>query len=324
MSNLTQTFPAAVRYLRISLTDRCNLSCLYCRAGESGSAAEVLTPERVERFAGVLKEFGLRTVRLTGGEPLLRPDAVEFVRRIARRGLEVALTTNGLLLEKYAAALKEAGLRRLNVSLDALDPEKYAEISGGGDLRKVLKGIDAALRAGFEELKLNAVAVKNFTEAEVDRLLEYAAVKGLHLRFVELMPVGRLPFFTEDRFLPLDRIKELIEKKYGRLEPLGRGGSGASEDHFLPSLGVKVGFIRGVSKPFCAGCAKLRLTADGRVRFCLRTDREFDVTPYLDSEEELRKIIPLLLEKKRLSNLLAERLEPTRFSESRTMISIGG
>ncbi len=326
MSNSTYIPPVReIRYLRISLTDRCNFVCPYCRTeAEFHLKKEEISADQIERVVRVFSKYGLRTVRLTGGEPLLRTDVVEIVERISKYGVEVALTTNGFFLEKLAKPLKEAGLKRVNVSLDSLKPEKFRYITGGGDLNKVLKGIETALRAGFETVKLNTVAVKNFTEEEVEDLLLFASEKGLHLRFIELMPVGNLPFHREDRFLPLDLLKEEIEKRFGPLEETDRSGSGASKDFYLPSLGIKVGFIKAITEPFCEGCSKFRLTSDGKIHFCLRTDNEVDLKPYLNSDEDLENFIPTLLRLKTENNLTVMRENFGWLSSLRRMVSLGG
>jgi len=324
MSRLAQSSPAGkISYLRISLTERCNFRCLYCRDGGASAKPRELTPEEIELVVKVFSEFGLKSVRFTGGEPLLREDATEVVARVVRWVEDTALTTNGFFLDKFARPLRDAGLRRLNVSLDALNPDKFKKLTGG-DLEKVLKGLKAALRAGFEEIKLNAVAIRGFTEEEVEPLLKFSAEGGFHLRFIELMPIGSLPFFEEDRFLPAERIRALIEEKYGKLLPLGRGGSGASKDYFLPSLGIKVGFIGAVSEPFCEGCEKFRLTADGKLRLCLRTDGEVDLKPYLPDGERLRSFVPKLLELKAENNTFLAKNGFGWFAGGRTMVSLGG
>jgi cyclic pyranopterin phosphate synthase len=194
----------------------------------------------------------------------------------------------------------------------------------GGDLSRVLKGLDAAKRAGFKGIKLNTVAVRDFTEEEVDDLLSFSAEGGYHLRFIELMPVGDLPFFKEDRFLPLDLLKAYVEEKYGELISLDRSGSGASKDFYLPSLGIKVGFIKAITEPFCEGCEKFRITPDGKIHFCLRTDNEVDLREYLTSEEKLRSFVPELLKMKAESNAFITEHGFKWFIRGKSMISLGG
>ncbi len=324
MSNLS--YFASVReikYLRISLTERCNFRCLYCRSGNEKPKPEGLSLGEIELVVRVFKDYGLKTVRFTGGEPLLRKDIVELVRAVKKYVDEVALTTNGYLLDRYAKPLKEAGLKRLNVSLDTLKPEKFRWLTGG-DLDRVLRGLEEAKRAGFESVKLNAVAIRNFTEEEVFDLLKFSAEGGFHLRFIELMPVGDLPFFREERFLPLEELKSLIEERYGKLVPLDRSGSGASKDFYLPALGVKVGFIKAITEPFCEGCSKFRITPDGKIHFCLRTDSEISLKSYLTDEGKLRSFVPELLRLKTESNALITANGFKWFSKGKTMVSLGG
>ena len=324
MSKLTYLPPVrGIGYLRISLTDACNFKCRYCREYDPTSPSPGLSKEEINLLVKVFSEYGLKTVRFTGGEPLLRNDIVDIVASVRSYVEDVSLTTNGFFLKKFAKPLKEAGLKRVNVSLDSLNPEKFRHLTGGGDLSKVLEGLEEAKRH-FGGIKINTVAIKGFTEDEIDDLLMFCADNGFHLRFIELMPVGNLPFFGEDRFLPLDWVFNYIVDRYGELIPLDRTGSGASKDYLLPSLGIKVGFIKSVTEPFCEGCEKFRVTADGKLHFCLRTDREFDLKPYLRSEEKLREIIPTLLRLKAESNAFIEASGFGWFADGRTMVKIGG
>ena len=323
MSKETYFSPVeGIKYLRISLTDGCNFRCLYCREEEKYSPQKGLSKEEIFLIVKVFSHYGLKTVRFTGGEPLLRKDITEIVASV--RGLveDIALTTNGFFLEKYAKPLKEAGLRRLNVSLDSLKEEKF-EFLTGGDLQRVLKGLQEA-KKHFGEIKINTVAIKGFTEEEIEPLLRFAAENGFHLRFIELMPVGHLKFFKKDRFLPLDWVKGYIEDLFGELVPLDRTGSGASKDFYLPSLGVKVGFIKAVSDPFCEGCSKFRITPEGKIHFCLRTDSEVDLKPYLHSEEALKEFVPTLLKLKAESNFFIQKRGFGWFSHHKSMVKIGG
>jgi cyclic pyranopterin phosphate synthase len=325
MSNLTHIPPVEkIEYLRISLTESCNFLCRYCRDRTDLKVEKnVITPDQIENVVKVFSEFGLKTVRYTGGEPLLRTDVVEIVKRTAEYVEDVSLTTNGFFLKKYAKPLKEAGLKRLNVSLDSLNERKFKWITGA-ELKPVLEGLKEAQKAGFEHIKINTVAVKGFTEEEIEDLLKFASDNGFHLRFIELMPIGRLKFFSKDRFLPLDWIKEYIENRYGELIPLDRTGSGASKDFYLPFLDVRVGFIKSVTEPFCEGCKKLRLTADGKIHFCLRWDLEYDIKPFLDDEKELKKVVPKLLRLKAESNFFIQNTDFGWFADSKNMVRIGG
>lgn len=315
-----------ITYLRISLTEACNFRCLYCKAlGEDFLKIEKnLSVEEISNLVKVLSRYGLKTVRFTGGEPLLRKDIEEIVKNTSPWVEDIGLTTNGFLLKKYAEALKRAGLKRLNVSVDTLSPEKFEQLTGG-NLFKVLEGLETAKRVGFKSIKLNTVAIKGFTTfKDIDELLEYSAKNGFHLRFIELMPVGELPFFREDRFLPLSEVQEYIEQKYGKLIPLQREGSKASKDFYLPSLGIKVGFIKSITEPFCEGCSKLRLTPDGKIHFCLRTDHEVDIRKYLKDPRSLEEFIPTLLKLKAESNDFISKNGFGWFIKEKTMVKLGG
>ena len=281
-----------------------------------------LSADKIKLAVRVFSDYGLKTVRFTGGEPLLRGDVVKIVSSVRGYVGDISLTTNGFFLKKYARPLKEAGLKRLNVSLDSLNGRKFKYLTGG-DLNRVLEGLEEAKKY-FEGIKLNTVAIKDFTEDEIDNLLKFSSDNGFHLRFIELMPVGSLPFFEEDRFLPLDWVKEYIEERYGKLIPLDRSGSGASKDFYLPSLDLKVGFIKAVSEPFCEGCQKFRITPDGKLHFCLRTDKEFDLKPYLVSEEKLRSVVSEILKLKAESNFFIQRSGFCWFSNRKSMVNLGG
>jgi cyclic pyranopterin phosphate synthase len=324
MSKLTQSNPTVreIKYLRISLTDACNFRCSYCKSGEVYKPSRDLTKEEITLVVRVFSTYGLQTVRFTGGEPLLRNDIVDIVSSVRDYVEDITLTTNGYFLKEFAKPLKEAGLKRLNVSLDSLNEDKFRSLTGG-ELNKVLDGLEESKKY-FTGIKINTVAIKGFTEEEIDPLLEICKENDFHLRFIELMPVGNLPFFKEDRFLPLDWIKNYIEERYGELFPLDRSGSGASKDFYIPALGVKVGFIKSITEPFCEGCQKFRITADGKLHFCLRTDNEFDLKPYLQSEEQLHLVVPKLLELKQINNEFITKEGFKWFSVERSMVKIGG
>jgi len=316
VSNLTQT-PARITYLRVSVTEACNFFCTYCRAGLLKPPPPKVGAREIRLLTEALIPYGLKTVRFTGGEPLLRKDLAAMIA--AAEAPEKALTTNGYLLKERAKELKDAGLDRINVSLDALDPKKFKKLTGA-DLKPVLEGIDAALKAGFKKVKINAVLIKNFSEEEVLPLLYFAAERGLHLRFIELMPLGKN---DGSRFLPASEVKRLIIERLGELKPLKSEGSGASRDYLLTPLGVKVGFITPVSDHFCEGCSKLRLTADGKIHLCLREDARIDLLPHLRSEESIKNFVPRLLEEKLKTNELLK-VKNYSWNNRLPMVGLGG
>ncbi|MDI3281125.1 MAG: GTP 3',8-cyclase MoaA [Bacillota bacterium] len=294
-------FGRQISYLRISVTDRCNLRCLYCMP-EEGVAfqphSEVLRYEEIVRLAQVAVGLGITRLRLTGGEPLVRRDVVDLVRALSHLpGVEeVALTTNATLLAEYARPLKEAGLARVNVSLDSLRPERYREITRGGDLSRVWAGIAAAEEAGLSPIKVNAVIVRGLNDDELEDFVRLAAERNLHVRFIELMALGESARWQPRGYVPSAELKERLAGLLAR-SPLQKGegglpGAGPAE-YYQVSPGGTVGFISPVSNHFCQSCNRLRLTAVGTLRPCLLSEREVDVKSALRrgaDEAELRRL----------------------------------
>ncbi|MBA4370823.1 MAG: GTP 3',8-cyclase MoaA [Coriobacteriaceae bacterium] len=312
-----------IDYLRISLTDRCNLRCVYCMPDEGVEWKphdEILTFEEIERFAALAVEAGIGKIRLTGGEPLVRHGVVDHVRRLmAITGLEaVALTTNGTLLPRFAAPLAEAGLTRINISLDSLDPGTYERITRGGNLAEALAGLDAAFEAGFHPVKLNVVVVRSLDQD----LLGFARMtleRPLHVRFIEYMPVGDAEDgagchgegggWTASDSVPSEEVLARLASEgaaagLGELEPLAKdaapGGWGPARYYRFPGAAGTLGVISPLSHHFCAECNRLRLTADGKLRPCLFSDEEIDVRAVLrqGTEDEVRAAIRSALEHK--------------------------
>ncbi|MBO9533201.1 MAG: GTP 3',8-cyclase MoaA [Solirubrobacteraceae bacterium] len=274
------------RDLRISLTDRCNLRCDYCMPAEGlpwQPREQHLTAEEIVRIVGVLAELGISTVRLTGGEPLLRRDLPELLAAIhAIPGIEdVALTTNGVLLERQAAALAAAGGARLNVSLDTTDREGFKAITRRDDLDRVLAGlIEARRHPELTPIKLNAVALKGVTEPALDGLLAVAASVDAELRFIEPMPLDAGHRWTPDDGLSGAELRKLLSAR-GEVRPLPAPASATARRFELGDSGQVVGFISSVSEPFCSSCDRLRLTADGNLRSCLFSHEEGDLRTLL-------------------------------------------
>jgi cyclic pyranopterin phosphate synthase len=286
---LVDTFGRAHSDLRVSVTDRCNIRCAYCmpeHGVEFKPHSAILTFEEIERFVRVIAGLGVRKLRLTGGEPLVRRGICRLVQMLsAVPGIaEVAMTTNGVLLAQYAEELRAAGLTRLNVSLDTLDREKFREISRRDDLAKVLEGIAAAQRAGFSEIKLNAVAIRGQSEDDVVPLARFARQNGFELRFIEFMPLDGQDRWERRRVLPGEEILRLLAAGIGPLEPVveANGRAPATEYRFSDGLG-RVGVIASVSEPFCDRCGRLRLTAEGVLRNCLFSTEDWDVRTLLRS-----------------------------------------
>lgn len=332
-----------IDYLRISVTDRCNLRCRYCMP-ESGVAwkdpAEILTYEEIVRFTRTVVDAGISKIRITGGEPLVRGGIVELVSDIAALvgPRSVALTTNATLLPRFAAPLKAAGLERVNISLDSLDPAVFAEITRGGKLQDALDGIDAALAEGFDPVKLNVVVVRSL-EQDLLGFARLTVDRPLHVRFIEYMPVGFAEEgsgchadgsegWTEQDSVPsaevIERLSELgAQAGLGRLEPLERdaapGGWGPARYYRYPGALGAIGVISPLSHHFCSECNRLRLTADGRLRPCLFSDHELDVRTALREGTEA-DVVALV------AQALAEKPEDhrMRIGTDRRMSQIGG
>ena len=265
-----------IEYLRISLTDLCNLRCVYCMP-EGGICKlphdRILTLEEVVEIAGAAVELGIRKIRLTGGEPLVRRGIVDLVARLrALPGLrELVLTTNGILLPELAKPLRDAGLDRLNISLDTLDAEKYRRLTRGGELQKALDGIRAAEAAGFAPIKLNAVLLGGVNDDEIPALCALTMDRHIEMRFIELMPIGDALYFGKEACIPVDTVLE----KMPQLTPLPRGRSSVARRYTLPGAKGSIGLISPVSCSFCSECNRIRLTADGCMKPCLHSAEEF-------------------------------------------------
>ena len=276
--------------LRVSVTDRCNIRCFYCMPAENvrfRPRAEILTFEEITRFVRVVSQLGIRSVRLTGGEPLVRHGLSRLVEMLVRLpGIDdVALTTNGLLLAEQAVALRAAGLKRLNVSLDTLDPARFREITRRDGFERVLEGLFAAQRAGFERIKVNAVAIRGLTEPDIVPLAQFARRHGFEVRFIEYMPLDADGSWENGQVLAGAEVREIIERELGGLEPVaGRDPAQPAVDYrFVEGTG-RVGFINSVTEPFCGACDRLRLTAEGKLRNCLFSTTEWDARALLRDE----------------------------------------
>jgi cyclic pyranopterin phosphate synthase len=321
-------FGRKIDYLRISVTDRCNERCLYCMPeGYKGweSKPDHLTAAEIIRVARVAAGLGFRKFRLTGGEPLVRGDVPEIVHTMARiAGVEcVNLSTNGMKLAALAKLLREAGLRTVNVSLDALDPEIYHRITGG-DVARVLAGIRAAVDAGFERVKLNCVLMRGVNEAELWPLVRFAAEHSLPLRLIELMPLTTTDVLTEKNFLPCGEAMQLLSR-HDELIPLPghQLGHGPARYYLLKRTGAIVGFIGALTNQhFCDNCNKMRLTADGKVRPCLGNHIEVDLRAALRhgaDDGALKELLETALRLKPLEHQFRESYTPCR-----PMTAIGG
>jgi cyclic pyranopterin phosphate synthase len=286
--------------LRLSVTDRCNIRCFYCMPDENVRflpRGDILSFEEMERFVRVLAPLGVNKVRLTGGEPLVRADLPHLVERLAAiAGIEdIALTTNGILLAEQAQALKNAGLSRINISLDALTEETFRRIARRDGLDRVLAGIEAAKTVGFKKIRLNAVAIKGITEPEIVPLTNFAREHGMEMRFIEFMPLDAENNWQHDQVLSGDEIRRHLEEAIGPLEPAERPDPSQPATDFVFADGNGgVGFINPVTQPFCHDCNRLRLTAEGKVRNCLFSTVEWDARAILrggGSDDDLATLV---------------------------------
>jgi cyclic pyranopterin phosphate synthase len=297
---LVDSFGRVHTNLRVSVTDRCNIRCFYCMPAENvrfKPRHELLTFEEIERFVRVAASLGVNKVRLTGGEPLVRQDVPLLVEKlVAVPGIhEVALTTNGMLLAEQAQALNDAGLSRLNISLDSLDPDTFFRISRREGLDQVLAGIAAAQRVGFERIKLNAVAIRGITEPDVVPLGEFARAHGMEMRFIEFMPLDAEQHWDNEQVLSGEQIRGMLEAAIGPLVPLERDDpSQPATDYAFADGSGRIGFINPVTQPFCQSCNRLRLTAEGQIRNCLFSEEEWDARALLRgaaTDEELADLV---------------------------------
>ena len=329
---LVDTFGRRVTYVRVSVTDRCNLRCRYCMPGENPEWIErpsILTYEEIGRFARVAAAHGVRKFRLTGGEPLVRRDLHRLVAMLAALpGVEdVALSTNGVLLSEQAADLRAAGLRRVNISLDTLQPARFAHIARADQFQRTWDGIMAALRHGFSPVKLNMVVIRGFNDDEVCEMADLTRKHPVHLRFIEYMPIGGDETdWNRDKVVPAVEILDKLRAAHDMTPETPDGGCAGPERPWrLAGAPGRVGFISPVSNEFCASCNRLRLTSDGKLRGCLMRDGELDVRAALRGGADDDALAALLLEavrRKPETHLINS--PGFRHAESYTMNRIGG
>ena len=287
MSGLTDTFGRVHNNLRVSVTDRCNLRCTYCMPDGIVPflpADQLLSFPQIALVAEALLGLGVTKIRLTGGEPLLRPRLPDLIERLRELpGLQqLALTTNGLRLDRLAKPLRAAGLDRLNISLDALDETAFQQVSRRSGLHRVLAGIDSALQAGFEDIRLNAISLRGVTEAQVIPLAEFARQHHLTLRFIEYMPLDAERGWSVDRVLSGAAVREILERHFGPLLAIiPDDPHQPAVEYIYPDGSGRIGLINPVTEPFCGDCNRLRLTADGKLRNCLFSLDEWDLRPIL-------------------------------------------
>lgn len=323
---LTDTFGRVHSDLRVSLTDHCNIRCFYCMPETGAEYAPVrsqLTFEQILRFVSAAVPLGIDKIRLTGGEPLLRPKLPFLVEQLAaQQGIrDLALTTNAVMLANHAKPLFDAGLRRLNIHLDTLDRERFAQITRRDELPRVLAGIDAALDAGYPVIKLNAVAIKGLTEPDVISLVRFGRERNIEVRFIEFMPLDGRSLWSLDRVLTADDMIAMLAEEFGPLTAVPDADPRAPATEYQFADGSRVGFIASVSRPFCLNCNRLRLTSDGKLRYCLFAREETDIRHLLDDEPGLQEAIRATVLQKWAGH---EINRPTFLPPERAMYSIGG
>jgi len=284
----TDKYGRKIDYLRISVTDKCNLRCSYCMPEEGvchKDHNQVLRIEEILQIVQVAAKEGVKKIRLTGGEPLVRRGILSLIEGIAQiPGIrEITMTTNGTLLKTMAHELKAAGLNRVNISLDTLNPETFYKITRGGILEETLEGIDAAIEAGLGPIKINAVLIGSVNDSEIEDFLSFAADKGIEWRLIELMPIGQVSDWSSDHFI---RGKDLLKTIDG-LERIEDTAYRRVKMYCHHPTGARLGLIDAISGKFCDSCNRLRLTADGMIKPCLHSDREYDVHPYLNNVDQL-------------------------------------
>ena len=334
MTKLLDPYGRTIDYLRISITDRCNLDCLYC-APLGGrrrlSHAEILSYEEILQITNAAVSSGISKIRITGGEPLQRRGMVRLCRMLADiDGIEsLAVTTNGILLKEFADPLFEAGVRRVNISLDTLNPERFKEITGNDLLYRVLQGIEAAENVGLKPIKINTVVMRGINDDEIEDLARLTLEKPYHVRFIELMPTqGHTREKHHALFVPISEMIERINMM-GKLQLNNKAESfGPAMLHSFPGAPGKVGFIAPLSRHFCESCNRLRLTADGKLRTCLFSEEEIDIKGSLRKGAAMQELSDLFKraarskpQKHHLNDIAP--LNPSNPS-SRTMRAIGG
>jgi cyclic pyranopterin phosphate synthase len=330
VTQLIDTYGRIHDNLRVSVTDRCNIRCFYCmpETGVKFEAREkLLTFEEIERFVSIAARLGVRKVRVTGGEPLVRKNLSTLIRKLsAIEGIDdLALTTNGVLLAQQAQELYDAGLRRINVHLDTLDRERFQKITRRDDFERVMEGIETCLRLGYGPIKINVVAVKNLIEPDIVPMARFGRERDIEIRYIEFMPLDSQGLWDRGKVLLTDDMIAMLEREIGPLEeiPDRDARAPATEYRFADGIG-RVGFIASVSRPFCLNCNRLRITSDGHLRYCLFAVEETDIRALLRGnapDEDIAAAIAGCVRGK----WLGHEINTSRFvAPPRPMYSIGG
>lgn len=288
---MIDSYGRKLNYLRMSITDNCNLRCKYCmpEVNNNNEKHDMLSSDEIYKIASDMVDLGIDKIRITGGEPLARKDSLEIIKKVGSLDLkDFTITTNGVLLKKYASKLKEYGVKRVNISLDSLDSNKYKEITRGGDLQNVLDGIEECKKVGLTPIKINVVLIGGFNEDEIDKLINLTMEDEIYVRFIELMPIGQAKNWSIEKFISSDIILEKV-KNLKRIDCDEE--SSPATYYKLEGAKGKVGIINPISCKFCDRCNRLRVTYDGKLKTCLHSDDEIDLKSALDSNIDLKQLI---------------------------------
>ncbi len=291
--NMIDAFGREITYLRLSVTDRCNLRCKYCMPKDGTkliSHSDILTFEEIEKIVKAFTNLGVKKIRITGGEPLVRPNIMELVNKIGSMPLveDLAITTNGILLKKYGEQLYNAGVRRINLSLDTLNPVTFQDITLKDNLEDVLESLDLVCNMNFHSIKINVVLMGNINENEIKDFINLTKDRKIDVRFIELMPMGEATKFPQDRFISVEKVLEADKNLY----PIEREDiSSPAEYYKLPNSKGKIGLIRPMTCKFCVNCNRVRLTSTGQLKLCLHSDIEVDLRKAVRQGDDLEKII---------------------------------
>lgn len=319
---MKDSFGRVIDYVRISLTEKCNLKCIYCMPNDDAKeeTKEIIKKDDIIKMIKILAGLGIKKVRYTGGEPLLMKDLENIIRETANiEGIEdISLTTNGILLEDMAEKLKAAGLKRVNISIDSLNKDKFKSITRGGDLGKVIKGIEKAIAIGLKPLKINTVLIKGINDDEVDAFIEMTINLPVHVRFIELMPIGEGKKYYDNGGKM--SCEEIIERR-SDLEPLKITSDGTARVFKLKGAMGTVGFINPISCKFCDTCNRIRITSDGMIKSCLHSEEEISIGEFFENEEALKlKIEEAIMGKPKEHNMEVENSSRNKHK----MYQIGG
>lgn len=314
---LIDRFGRKIEYLRISVTDRCNFKCIYCFTQQNWKwlpHKEILTFEELETIVRTAVKLGIKKIRLTGGEPLLRKNIDILIKKLTQipEIIDLSLTTNGFFLEELGERLKNAGLKRINISLDTLNKNKFEKLTGVSAFEKVLKSIDIALDLGFNPVKINTVVIRGFNEDEILELAKLTLEKPIEVRFIEFMPIGKNSLWNEERVVTAKEIKKILESFSKLIPEISYSGGPAKVFRWKNAKG-KIGLISPMSEPFCYKCNRLRITADGKLRPCLFSDYEINLKPILrEGKGTLEEAFFLALKIKPIKHNINFTLKPMR------------